>query len=99
MNLAIGFATEFAFDWSVHISIQQIPTDIAQTLQEKTKGNNCCGTGDHGLWPDRILIIRNGDNGCGPKVSAHYHAGLDYPKEGQTHFVNWKENHVAPEGL
>lgn len=94
--LAMGFATEYGFDWSVQTSFT-IPSDIAKVLELKTKENGCCGTGDHGLWPDKILIIRNGDNG--PVVIHQYHAGLDYPKEGQTHFVDWKENHVTPERL
>ena len=73
------------------------PEGIARILQEKTKNNDCCGSGDHGLWPDRILMIENGSNG--PEVFDHYHAGLHYPKEGQTHFVDWKANHVTPQGL
>jgi len=97
MNLAIGYNTEFSFDWSLHAGEDVSPTKIALALQEKTKGNSCCGTGDHGLWPDRILILKNGD--YGPEVCGHYHAGLDYPKEGQTHFVDWKKNHVTSTGL
>ena len=101
MNLALGFVTEFGFDWSVQVLAMATPTDMAVCLQTKTKGNNCCGSGEHGLWPDRILIIRNGPSDaihC-PIVSAHYHAGIDYPRENQGPFVDWKENHVTPEGL
>ncbi len=97
MNLALGFVTEFGFDWSARVSIALTPDGIATVLQEKTKDNNCCGSGEHGLWPDRILIIENGEDG--PIVSAHYHAGIDYPRESQGPFVDWKENHVTPEGL
>ncbi|MEE9548716.1 MAG: hypothetical protein V3V68_05110 [Nitrosomonadaceae bacterium] len=97
MNLAIGFVTEFGFDWSIQVPANILPTNIAKSLQAKTKGDNCCGTGDHGLWPDRILVIQDGLDG--PEICAQYHAGLDYPKEGQTHFVDWKENHVTAKGL
>ncbi len=97
MNLALGFVTEFGFDWSVQMFENQTPTEIAVTLQEKIKGNNCCGAGDNGLWPNRILVIKNGNNG--PEVFAHYHAGIDYPRENQGPFADWKENHVTPEGL
>lgn len=99
MNLAIGFVTDYGFDWSMHVDVDATPADIAIMLAEKTKGNNCCGTGDKGLWPDRILIIRNSDNDSGPEVFAQYHAGIDYPRDGQTHFVDWKKNHVTAEGL
>lgn len=97
MNLALGFVTEFGFDWSVSVLANTTLVDIAKILERKTKDNNCCGSGDRGLWPDRIMVIKNGDSG--PEVCAHYHAGVDYPKEGQTHFVSWKENHVTTKGL
>ena len=97
MNLALGFVTEFGFDWSIQVQHLDPPIGIARLLEEKTVGNDCCGTGSRGLWPDRILIIKNSDNG--PKVCAHYHAGIDYPRESQGHFVDWKENHVTAEGL
>ena len=101
MNLALGFVTEFGFDWSVQIPAESTPTEVATFLVAKTVGNECCGTGNNGLWPDRILIIKNGDSDairC-PEVCAHYHAGIDYPRESQGPFVDWKENHVTPEGL
>lgn len=94
--LALGSLTEFGFDWSVHVAEDATATEVAQALQKKTEGNNCCGT-DAGLWPDRILILKNGD--YGPEVFTRYHAGLEYPMEGQKHFVNWKENHVTTKGM
>ncbi len=97
MNLAMGFVTEFGFDWSVQIPAESTPTEVATFLVAKTVGNNCCGSNEHGLWPDRILIIKSSVSG--PEVCAHYHVGLDYPRESQGPFVDWKENHVTPEGL
>ncbi len=93
MNLALGSLTEYGFDWSVHVARDAYAHQIAQVLQEWTKGNNCCGT-DAGLWPDTILMIENGEKG--PVVFTRYHAGIDYPREGQAHLVDWKENHVTP---
>ncbi|KKN01674.1 hypothetical protein LCGC14_1125390 [marine sediment metagenome] len=101
MNLVLGFVTEYGFDWSVQMFEDRTPTEIAETLQNKIKGNNCCGAGDNGLWPDRILVIENGDSDAThcPRVSARYHAGIDYPRESQGHFVDWKKNHVTAKGL